>query len=81
MFTTVIVWCSTNPESSAAIFLWVLANVAPRPHHGHLTGYKRVVWKTIDRLCVLTDHALPGRFKMLFAASPAPPRRRDRQRP
>jgi hypothetical protein len=50
---------------------YLYANVASRPDHAQMTGWKAKWWKTVDLLCFLTREKVPGRFKGLFTSSPA----------
>lgn len=65
-----IAWAKENPEVAAAIVIYLLANVAPRPDHDKLTGCRKVLWQIIDRLCVFTSHKVPGGLKFLLLDSP-----------
>ena len=70
MLNTIITWIQENPEMTAAIAVYIVANFAPRPHPDDLTGWPKSFWKLIDWLCVLTADRLPGKFKMLITDSP-----------
>jgi hypothetical protein len=54
-----------------ATVLWLIANVAPRPHPETCTGWKKALWGVIDRLCLLTAEKFPGVFKWILTASPS----------
>ena len=68
----ILVWARANWYVTLVVVLWVVANVAPRPHPESMTGWQKVLWTVIDRLCVLTADAVPGKLKWLFAPSPPP---------
>lgn len=57
--------------------VYVVLNVMPRPHPEGLTGWRLLLWGSIDRLCVFSAAKTPGAVKALFAATagpaPAPP--------
>ena len=76
MFASIITnslsWAKAHPETAAAIVLWIVANVVPRPHPEEMTGWKKSLWYLIDRLSVFTAKGLPGDLKPLFAPSPSP---------
>lgn len=65
-------WIQANPVATIAIVLYVIANIAPRPSPSAMVGWRKALWETIDRLCLLTAGALPGAAKALFAPSPSP---------
>ena len=67
----VLHWAQANPVTFVAIAVYVIANLMPRPHPEHLTGWKRTFWAIIDGLCVLTAGKVPGRLKWLLANSPS----------
>lgn len=69
----ILAWPLAHPAASAAVILWLIANVAPRPHPESMKGYQKAFWTLVDRLCVLEAESLPGSFKWLFAASPTTP--------
>lgn len=69
---SIIVWARANWYVSLVVVLWIVANVAPRPHPETMTGFQKTLWTVIDRLCVLTADALPGKLKWIFAPSPSP---------
>lgn len=62
-------WLYENPVLAALIVVYLIANVAPRPHPDELVGWKKVFWTVVDRLSVLSAAALPGRLKLPFVAS------------
>lgn len=68
----ILAWARANWYVTLVVVLWVVANVAPRPHPESMTGWQKVLWTVIDRLCVLTADAVPGKLKWLFAPSPSP---------
>ncbi len=77
-------WIVAHPIECIAIAAYVLANVLPRPSGAGLTGWRALLFGTLDRLCVLTAGRLPGVAKALFGPSPAveppppdPPRTED----
>jgi hypothetical protein len=63
-------WLYLHWVVALAVVVWVVANVAPRPHPEQLTGWKRIFWRVVDALCVLTAAKLPGGFKLPGVASP-----------
>jgi len=67
----VYAWILAHPAVMGVVTLWVLVNLAPRPHPEDMSGYQKVFWGLVDRLAVLTAKELPGRWKWLFAASPS----------
>jgi hypothetical protein len=67
---TVLEWAKANPWTTVAIIVYVVANLAPRPHHSKMKGWQRALWQIIDRLCILTSHKLPGSLKLLLLDSP-----------
>jgi hypothetical protein len=67
---TVLEWAKANPWTATAIVVYVIANLAPRPHHGKMTGWQKAFWQIVDRLCVLTSHRVPGGLKFLLLDSP-----------
>jgi hypothetical protein len=62
-------WAEANRLVLLTVIVWVIANVAPRPHPDDTSGWKKTFWMVIDRLCVLTAEELPGRLKWLLAPS------------
>jgi len=68
----VYAWILAHPVVMGVATLWVLVNLAPRPHPEDMSGYQKVFWGLVDRLAVLTANELPGRWKWLFAQSPSP---------
>jgi len=66
----VLRWIQDNPWTTFAIIVYVVANVAPRPDHNKLDGWRKVMWQIIDRLCLLTSHRVPGSLKFLLLDSP-----------
>jgi len=64
-------WVQANPWIALAIAVYVIVNVAPRPHPEQMVGWKRTVWAIIDGLCLLTAAKVPGRVKWIVANSPA----------
>jgi len=64
-------WVMHHPLTSIAVAVWLIANFAPRPHPEQSTGWRKTFWQIVDRLCVLTADALPGRLKMPLIDSPA----------
>ncbi|MFA6167009.1 MAG: hypothetical protein WC700_10350 [Gemmatimonadaceae bacterium] len=66
-------WIQQYPFETAAIVLYIVANVVPRPDASVMVGWRRSFWMTLDRLCLLTAGRVPGQLKGLFEASP--PRR------
>jgi hypothetical protein len=68
---TVLEWAKANPWVATAIVVYVIANVAPRPDPGKMSGWQRAFWLIVDRLCILTHDRLPGGLKMLLLDSPA----------
>jgi hypothetical protein len=67
---SIIVWVKENPEAAAAIVIYLIANLAPRPDHSKLAGWRQKLWQIIDRLCLLTSHRVPGSLKFLLLDSP-----------
>jgi len=65
-----VAWLRGNWYVTLVVILWIVANVTPRPHPESMTGWQKTVWTIVDRLCVLTADALPGKLKWLFAPSP-----------
>lgn len=61
-----------NPELTVLTVLYLIMNIAPRPHPDEHTGWRRILWLILDRLSVLHAAAMPGRFKWLML--PTPPR-------
>ena len=53
-----------------AVLVWIVVNVIPRPHPETLTGWKRVVWRIVDAICLLTAAKLPGGLKWPIVQSP-----------
>lgn len=71
LLTQAWTWISAHPIECAAIILYLLANVLKRPAAAGLTGWRALLWGTLDRLCILTAGRLPGTAKALFGPSPA----------
>jgi hypothetical protein len=65
-------WVTTHPWAVTAIVLYLIVNVAPRPHGSEASGWKAVLWETLDRLAILTSGAIPGKFKMLLVQTKLP---------
>lgn len=63
-------WVLANPWTVVAIVVYLVVNLAPRPHPEKQTGWKKWFWLVVDRLSVLTADKVPGKLKMLFAGSP-----------
>jgi hypothetical protein len=63
-------WMQANPWTTLAIIVYVIANLAPRPHPGKMKGWQKALWQIIDRLCLLTSHKVPGSLKFLLLDSP-----------
>lgn len=63
-------WMQANPVVAIAIAVYVIANLAPRPHPKELSGWKATFWAVVDGLCLLTAAKVPGRLKWLLANSP-----------
>jgi hypothetical protein len=64
-------WATGHPVVIGVALLWILVNLAPRPHPEDMSGYQKVFWGLVDRLAVLTAKELPGRWKWIFAQSPS----------
>lgn len=64
------VWLYLHWLVVLAVAVYIIANVAPRPHPEALTGWRKIFWMVIDRACVLTAAALPGALKVPGASSP-----------
>jgi hypothetical protein len=69
---SVMTWVRANWYVTLVVVLWIVANVAPRPHPETMTGFQKVLWTVVDRLCVLTADVVPGKLKWIFAPSPSP---------
>ena len=69
-WNAVMEWAKANPWTTVAIVAYVVANLAPRPHHGKMSGFQKAFWQIVDRLCVLTSHKAPGSLKFLLLDSP-----------
>lgn len=63
-------WIQANPIVFTAIVVYVIANLAPRPHPEKIVGWKKTFWEIIDGLCLLTAARVPGKIKWLLAGSP-----------
>ena len=68
--TAIIDWVKQNPETFAAILIYILVNVAPRKHPEEQSGLAKYFWLLLDRLAVLTHEKLPGKLKLPMTASP-----------
>ena len=68
-----LAWMYENPITTALVVVYLIANVAQRPHPQEMVGWKKTFWIIIDRLSFLSAAAVPGRLKLIFMASaPAP---------
>jgi hypothetical protein len=63
-------WIVAHWQIALIITVYVLVNVAPRPHPDEQTGLMRFLWTVLDRFSVLTAKQVPGKVKWLLAASP-----------
>jgi hypothetical protein len=70
LLTRAWAWVVANPIETAALVLYLVANVVPRPHPEKLVGWRLLLWGSLDRLCFLSAKRVPGSFKALFGASP-----------
>lgn len=59
-------WLIENWLTALSVFLYVLANVLPRPSGQQLRGPWGTFWRILDRLCFLTSVGLPGSLKPLL---------------
>jgi len=65
------VWFTHHYVAVGSVVVWLIASAAPRPHPGAIEPrWEKVFWTVIDRLAVLTADDLPGKWKMILAASP-----------
>jgi hypothetical protein len=64
------VWAQANPWTVVAIVVYLVVNLAPRPHPEDSVGWKAKLWMILDRISVLTAERVPGKLKLIFAASP-----------
>lgn len=62
-------WLFANWLPVLAVTVYIVINLAPRPHPDEQTGLKRVLWAILDRVSLLTAKQVPGKVKWLFAAS------------
>lgn len=65
-------WVVTHPIVVLSVIVWVIASVAPRPHPAASTGWKKLFWLVLDRVCFLTAGKVPGALKMVLYPSPVP---------
>jgi hypothetical protein len=65
------VWVQANPWTLVAVVAYLIVNIAPRPHPDQSVGWKATLWLVLDRICVLTADRVPGKLKLIFAASPS----------
>jgi hypothetical protein len=70
-------WVIAHWELVLIVVVYGIVNLAARPHPDKQTGLMRVLWLILDRFSVMTAERVPGRFKMILAASP----REDEQTP
>lgn len=66
----IIDWATAHWQLVLIVVVYGLVNLAPRPHPEKQTGAMRILWLLLDRVSVMTAERVPGRFKMLLAASP-----------
>jgi len=64
-------WVQANPWTTTAIVVYLIVNLAPRPHPEQREGWAKTFWTIVDRLSVLTAGSVPGKLKMIFSDSPA----------
>lgn len=63
-------WATAHWQLVLIVTVYGLVNLAPRPHPEDQAGITRIFWLLLDRFSVMTAEKVPGRFKMLLAASP-----------
>lgn len=63
-------WIQAHPEVTIASVLYIIVNIMPRLDHTKLTGWRKIIWETLDRASFLTREKVPGRLKFILATSP-----------
>lgn len=68
-----VAWLQVNWMVALAVVVYMVVNFYPRKHPDDQSGVARWFWFVLDRVSILSAEKVPGRFKMLFAASPREP--------
>jgi len=68
--TDILHWVAANWLMAFATFIYVVANVVPRPDPATLSPGWATLWRVVDRLCFLTRDKLPGGLKAIGVLSP-----------
>jgi len=70
LFNAAWAWVQIHWVAVLAIVAYVVVNVVPRKHPDEQSGWRKLFWLVLDRVSVLTADKVPGRFKMILAATP-----------
>lgn len=78
MADAIWIWLTHHYVAVVSVVVWFVASAVPRPHPGAVEPrWEKVFWTVIDRLAVLTAEDLPGKWKMILAASPLSEQQRN----